>query len=134
MALAAKGAGIPFRVVFTAREIEREVERYLAANPDVPARNVHITLTSSEAIVAGQVRVGSLWVAATVHASVKLQSSKPVVTITRIDMGSTPLPARVQDDLTRRLTKALAGVENLPFRFTAITLGNGQITIQGVTR
>ena len=134
MDLSAKGSHIPFRVVFTEREIEQEIARYLAAYPDTPARNVRVTLTPQEAITFGQVRVGGLWVAATVHASVRLQGGKPVVTLTQVDLGSIPLPPSVRDDLTRRLTEALAGIENLPFRFTNITLGDGQIIIQGVTK
>jgi hypothetical protein len=134
MDLAAKGSGIPFRVVFTEGEIEREFERYLASRPDIPARNVQITLTPQEAIASGQVRVGGLWLAATVHANVTVQNGRPAVTITRVDLGPFPLPDSVRDDLTTRLTEALAGIENLPFRFTNITLGDGQIIIQGVTR
>ena len=134
MDLSAKGSNIPFRVVFTEREIEQEIEQYLAVYPDTPARNVRVTLTPQEAIVSGQVRVGGLWLAATVHANVTVQNGRPAVTITRVDLGPFPLPDIVRDDLTTRLTEALAGIENLPFRFTNITLSDGQIIIQGVTK
>jgi len=134
VALAATDSNIPFRVIFTEREIEQEIERYLAQQPEAPYRNVTVTLKPHDAVVSGQVKVSGLWVTVTIHADVTARDGKPVVTITGVDLGSFPLPPSVKEDLNKALVEALAEAENLPFRFTAITLGTGRITVQGVTR
>lgn len=134
MELAAKGPDIPFRVVFTEREIEQQIERYLAQQPEASYRNVTVTLRPGDAVVSGQVNVSGLWVDATIHADVTARDGKPVVTITQVNLGPIPLPGRVKDDLTKAIADTLVEAEHLPFRFTAITLGTGRITVQGVTR
>ena len=132
--MAAKGSNIPFRVVFTDDEIQREIERELAQQSGAPYRNVRVTFRPGEAVVSGQVNASGLWVDATVHADVTVRDGKPVVTITRVNLGPIPLPGRVKDDLTKAVADMLVGAEHLPVRFTAITLDAGRITIQGVTR
>jgi len=134
MALAAQGPGIPFRVVFTEGEIEREIERYLAAQPDVSLRNVAVTFQPGEAVLAGQVKVSGLWLSATVRANAIARDGRAVVTVTKVDLGPFALPRSVEEELSRQLANALSKLDRLPFHFTGITLGTGRITIQGVTK
>ncbi len=134
LALAARGPGIPFRVVFTEGEIEEMIAASLAQQPEVPARNVRVAIRPGEVVLAGQVRAGGLWLDATVHGNVTARDGKLVATVTQVELGRVSLPPAVQADLNRQLTDALTGLDALPFQFTAITLGTGRITLQGVTK
>ncbi|MBU0491967.1 MAG: hypothetical protein KKA73_19770 [Chloroflexi bacterium] len=134
MALAAQGSDIPFRVTFTEAEVEREIARYLAENPETPARNVRISFQPGHAVITGQVKVGGLWISPTVYATAVARNGKAVVTITRIDLGPFPLPGGVEEQLNQQLAAILAGLDTQPFRFTAITLSTGRITVEGRTK
>ena len=134
LVLAAQGPGIPFRVTFTEGEIEELIADSLAQQPEVPVRNVRVSLRPGDAALAGQVQISGLWLDATVHGDVTARDGRPVVTITQVNLGRIPMSPTAKAELERQLTAALTGLETLPFRFTAITLGNGRITIQGVTR
>jgi hypothetical protein len=115
--------------------LEREIAAYLATQPEAGYRNVTVRFRPGLVELGGDVEAVGLWIPATVRGVVTVQSCVPEATITELEVGGFLTPRWVRDYVANLVYDALDRYpDDLAVCLTAVTVGEGEATVEGVKR
>lgn len=115
--------------------LEREIAAYLATQPETGYRNVTVRFMPGLVELGGEVQAMGLWIPATVCGTVTMQDCVPEATITELAVGGFLTPRWVRDYVADLVYDALDRYpHDLAVCLTAVTVGEGEATVEGVKR
>lgn len=127
------GKAVPVSLTFTERDLSASAAAYFPqtmsgvtlTDPVVHLRAGQITLdmTATAAFLRGT---------ATVTATAAVVNGRPSTTIVSATVGGAQLPQSVTSDIKTQLDRALAAGLPAKFQVTAITVGEGTLTVTGI--
>jgi hypothetical protein len=128
----AGASGEPYEVTFSESDLDQLAAYGLAESPDIPFRDVRVTILDDHFLVDG-VTTGTV-IPVPVRAVVTLTADNgtPVVRVEDVSLGGIPLPEsvrnRVRDDVNQSLDPSRL---KLPLTLDSVAQQRGSVTLRG---
>ncbi len=134
---ARSSAHVSVSITFTEQELTSKVAEFLASQPNNPLHptNVQVHLRGGNVVLNTTIQAQGLSLNVAVTATPQAVNGSLKLSVQSVDTGAIALPDFVKQQLNAALAPALdPSALGLPLDVTSVVVGNGQLTLNGVTK
>jgi hypothetical protein len=125
----------PVTTTLSQAEVNALVVEQLQQNPNFPLRNPYIVLKPDHVLLIGDYDVSFVTMTVTTDMTVSVDNGVPKVHVQSIQADGVDVPASVSDSLNQQIAQQTqSSLSDYPFTVQQISIGDGTMTVSGVTK